>query len=63
MKGIVAVMPEVEEVLPNAIELHVADSKWQFCNCCTCQRKRKFLDGLPGAKIDYNIFRLAGERY
>jgi hypothetical protein len=63
MKGKVTTMPEVEEVFPNPIDLHMADSHWQTCNCRTCQHKRKFLDGLPGVRIDYNTFRLAGERY
>lgn len=44
-------------------EKHVAESKWQFCKCETCQRKRKFLDSLPGDRIDYATFRLKDEKY
>jgi len=39
-------------------EIHTADSVWQFCNCKSCQTKRKTLDSLPGAPIDYATFRL-----
>jgi hypothetical protein len=44
-------------------EKHTGDSKWQFCNCLTCQNKRCFLDGLPGKPIDYQTFRNKDERY
>ena len=45
------------------LEKHTADSKWQFCNCKSCQEKRFMLDSLPGPKIDYTTFRLKDERY
>jgi hypothetical protein len=54
---------KVELPLPNPLEKHTANSKWQYCNCETCQRKRMFLDSLPGQKIDYNTFRHKGENY
>jgi hypothetical protein len=44
-------------------EKHTADSKWQFCRCETCQRRRKFIDGLPGTPIDYATFRHKDEKY
>jgi len=44
-------------------EKHTAESKWQFCNCQSCQDKRFFLDHAPGAPIDYSTFRLKGEHY
>ena len=49
--------------LPNPLEKHVAESKWQFCNCRTCQEKRIKLQSLPGEKIDFSTFRLKDERY
>jgi hypothetical protein len=62
MRGHVGiVMTEEEFELP--IEKHTADSKWQFCKCKTCQRKRKYLDSLPGTPIDYATFRHKDERY
>jgi len=57
------VIPKVEPTLPNPIEKHTAESRWQYCNCKTCQSKRIFLDALPGQKIDYNTFRHRGENY
>lgn len=45
------------------LESHVGESKWQFCNCQTCQEKRFKLDSMPGPKIDYATFRLKDERY
>ena len=45
------------------LEKHTAESKWQFCNCKTCQDKRRFLDGLPGERIDYATFRHRDEKY
>jgi len=44
-------------------EKHTADSKWQFCNCESCQDKRFLLDSMPGKPIDYATFRLKDERY
>ncbi len=45
------------------MEKHTADSKWQFCNCKSCQDKRYFLDSLPGPKIDFATFRHRDEKY
>ena len=55
------VKSEPELLMP--FEKHTADSKWQFCKCETCQKKRALLDSLPGKQIDYATFRLPGERY
>lgn len=44
-------------------EKHTAESRWQFCNCLTCQNKRILLDSLPGPKIDFTKFRLKDEDY
>jgi len=60
-KGEIGYFPPVP--VPNPLEKHTADSKWQFCNCETCQRKRMYLDSLPGPKIDYATFRHKDERY
>ena len=45
------------------LEKHVAESKWQFCNCLSCQNKRALLDSLPGKAIDYQTYRRKDERY
>jgi hypothetical protein len=61
MKGEVSFAPEWVPVPP--FDKHVAESKWQYCNCRSCQEHRHLLETLPGAKIDFNSFRLPGERY
>jgi hypothetical protein len=45
------------------LETHTAESKWQFCNCTTCQDHRFFLDSRSPDPIDYTKFRLKGENY
>jgi hypothetical protein len=55
--------PRIEGVEYQPLEKHVSESKWQFCNCQTCQEKRFKLDSMPGPKIDYQTFRLKDERY
>lgn len=35
---------------------HVAESRWQTCNCQSCQDKRITLDAMPGEKIDWSKF-------
>lgn len=49
--------------LPNPLEAHTADSKWQFCNCGSCQRRRKLIEDTPGTKIDFATYRKKDERY
>ena len=44
-------------------ERHIAESKWQFCNCQTCQETRDRLDKAPGTKINYETYRRKDERY
>jgi hypothetical protein len=44
-------------------EKHTADSKWQYCNCGTCQEKRNTLNNLPGPPIDYDKLRRKDEHY
>jgi len=44
-------------------ERHTCDSKWQFCNCQSCQDMRFFIDRQPGTKIDYATYRHRDERY
>ena len=54
---------EKEHMEYKPIEKHTAESKWQFCNCETCQEKRFKLDNLPGKAINYKTFRLKDEDY
>lgn len=49
--------------LPKPLEQHTAESKWQFCNCETCQRKRQTIDALPGQKLNYSTYRHKDEKY
>ena len=44
-------------------EEHLAESKWQYCLCQTCQEKRFKMEQMPGAKIDWDKFRLKDEKY
>jgi hypothetical protein len=53
--------PDLPYILP--FEKHTADSKWQFCNCQSCQEIRFRLDSMPGPKIDYNTYRHKDEPY
>jgi hypothetical protein len=55
-------MTEREYVRP--FEKHVAESKWQFCNCQTCQDHRFYLQARSEKTIDFSTFRLdRDERY
>ena len=45
------------------LEEHEAESKWQYCNCLSCQNKRFFLESLPGAQINWDKWRAKDERY
>jgi len=45
------------------LEKHTADSKWQFCNCQTCQETRTRLDRQPGPPVNYSTYRRKDERY
>jgi len=46
-----------EEVFANPVTEHIAESRWQTCDCKTCQRKRATYDSLPGKKIDWERHR------
>jgi len=62
MKG----FPQIERqqaTLPNPKEKHTADSKWQFCNCQSCQEIRMRIDSMPGVKFDYATYRHRDEKY
>lgn len=60
-KGHVGMLVTDREYAPK--EKHVAESKWQTCNCQRCQDKRFFLDRAPGTPIDYATFRHRDEKY
>lgn len=63
MNRVFYTIEKVEPALPKPLEKHTADSKWQFCNCGTCQRMRMFIDALPGKPIDYATYRHRDEKY
>jgi hypothetical protein len=53
-------VPEIAKMqreLPNALEEHVAESRWQTCNCRTCQEKRMTMDAMPGKRIDWERYK------
>lgn len=55
--------PRIQGMEYKELEPHVAESRWQFCNCQSCQEKRFRLVSMPGPKIDFQTFRLKDERY
>ena len=60
-----ASFPQIEHLEKNylPLEKHTADSKWQFCNCRSCQDRRRLIDNAPGTKIDYATYRRKDEKY
>ena len=52
-----------EETFPNPIEVHTAESRWQSCNCRSCQGKRALILSMPGKEIDFAKYRRSDERY
>jgi len=60
-KGTVGYFEVPREYKP--LEKHVAESKWQYCNCKSCQDIRFFIDAQPGTPIDYNTYRHKDEKY
>lgn len=62
-RGKVGTVAKTGEPLPNPIEPHVAESKWQFCNCRSCQEKRALILSMPGKEIDFAKYRRSDERY
>jgi hypothetical protein len=61
--GQLGVIEKQGATLPNPLEVHTADSKWQFCNCETCQRRRMLIDSCPGTPIKYETYRHKDEKY
>jgi hypothetical protein len=55
--------PKVSGLEYKLLEVHVAESVWQRCNCQSCQEKRFRLDLIPGPKLDYATFRNKDEKY
>jgi len=62
-RGKVGTIGKNEEVFPNPLEPHTAESKWQFCNCRSCQGKRALILSMPGKEIDFAKYRRSDERY
>lgn len=58
-------LPTIEQ--PNyayaPLEKHTAESKWQFCNCKTCQDTRRRIEQAPGKDIDFKTYRRKDEKY
>lgn len=46
---------------PNPLQEHLAESRWQSCDCLTCQTKRHTYDTLPGKKIDWERYRRSAD--
>ena len=49
----VPIFERAEEVFEFPVTEHTAESRWQSCDCKTCQRKRRTYDSLPGKPIDW----------
>lgn len=46
------------------LEVHTAESKWQFCRCASCQDKRQLILSAPSEKpIDFATYRRKDEKY
>lgn len=45
------------------LEVHTCDSKWQFCNCKSCQEYRFLIESMPGKPIDFATYRHKDEKY
>jgi hypothetical protein len=53
-------VPEFQKVvvaLPFPVKEHLATSRWQSCDCRTCQEKRLMLDSLPGKRWDWERYK------
>lgn len=44
-------------------EKHTAESRWQFCNCQSCQDYRRLIERMPGKPIDFKTYRHKDEKY
>jgi hypothetical protein len=56
--------PAIQGMEYKAIEEHVAESKWQFCNCQTCQEKRCRVErASPGTPFKFETYRRSDEKY
>ena len=51
------------EVFANPIEPHTSESRWQTCNCKSCQSKRALILRMPGKDIDFAKYRRSDEKY
>jgi hypothetical protein len=60
-----ASFPQIDQPDKNyaPLEPHTAESRWQFCNCRSCQDRRRLIDSAPGTKIDFATYRKKDERY
>lgn len=45
------------------LEVHTADSKWQFCMCKSCQDYRFLIESQPGGPINFKTYRHKDEPY
>ncbi len=58
-KGQISQLPTREpEFKP--LEEHRAESRWQFCNCRSCQEYRFLIESQPGSPIDFKTYRKEG---
>lgn len=46
------------------LDKHVAESKWQYCNCKSCQDIRfRIEEAPPGTKFNFDTYRRKDEKY
>ncbi len=62
MKGQVPVL-SVQKREYKPLEVHTADSKWQFCCCKSCQDYRFLIESQPGSPINFKTYRHKDEPY
>lgn len=63
MKGQIDQLPSQKRDYALPLDEHTADSKWQFCNCRSCQDYRFLIESQPGKQVDFSTYRKKDEKY
>jgi hypothetical protein len=63
MSNQIGVLPHAEREYAS-LEVHAADSQWQYCCCRSCQDYRHLIESAPpGTKFNFDTFRHKDEKY
>jgi len=63
MERQIGMLPQREPDYIKPFQVHVAESKWQFCNCKSCQDYRFLIECQPGKPVDFKTYRKKDEKY